>query len=137
MKRLVTICLMLAVLPALACSFSVGGGGEDPRLAEAVVCRDLSDDNAPIDPTDVFSEDDDFNVSIEYFDVEEGQSIGVEWFFEGELWRESSITVDADNAGDGYAVFSLTNSELWPAGSYQVDVYLDSEFDHTVEFRVE
>lgn len=137
MRRLVAICLALAVLPALACSFSVGTGGEDPRLAEAVVCRDLSDDDAPIDPTEVFSDDDDFHVSVEYFDVEEGQSVGVEWFFEGELWRESSITVDAANVGDGYAVFSLTNSELWPAGSYHVDVYLDGESDHTVEFRVE
>ena len=98
------------------------------RLAEAVVCRDLSDDDAPIDPTEVFSDDDDFHVSIKYFDLKEGQSIGVEWFFEDELWRESSITVDAANAGDGYAVFSLTNSELWPEGSYHVDVYLDDEF---------
>ena len=136
MKRLVAICIVLAVLPALACSFSVGGGGEGPRLDEAVVCRDLTEDYAPIEPTDVFGDADDFSVSIEYFDLEEGQSIGVEWFLEGESLYEASIPLDAANAGEGYAGFSLTNSELWPAGSYRVDVYLDGEFDHTVEFRV-
>ena len=136
MKRLVAICIVLAVLPALACSFSVGGGGEAPRLAEAVVCRDLAEDYAAIEPTDVFADADDLYVSIEYFDLEEGQSTGVEWFLEDESLYESSIPLDAANAGEGYAGFSLTNSELWPAGSYRVDVYLDGELDHTVEFLV-
>jgi hypothetical protein len=137
MKRSVAIVVLLVTLPLLACSFSTGGGGDEPRLDTAVLCRELTADYAPVEPTEVFSSSEDFYISIEYFDLEEGQTIGVEWFLEDEFLYEASVTLDAANVGDGYAGFSLTNSELWPAGNYRADVYLDGELDHAVDLTVE
>jgi hypothetical protein len=137
MKRSVAIVVLLVTLPLLACSFSAGGGGDEPRLDTAVLCRELTADYAPVEPTEVFSSSEDFYVSIEYFDLEEGQTIGVEWFLEDEFLYEASVPLDSANVGEGYAGFSLTNTELWPAGNYRADIYLDGELDHTVDFSVE
>ena len=144
MKRLAVIVILLVMFPMLACNFSFNaGGGEDivgggePGLRTTVVCRDLGDDYSPIGPTDVFAPENDFYVSIDYSGLKEGQVIGAEWFLGDESLYEVSLTLDASNAGDGYAGFSLTNTELWTVGNYHVDISLDGGFDQTVEFRVE
>lgn len=143
MKRLALIVILLVMLPMLACNFSFSAGDEDivgggePGLRTAVVCRDLGDDYSPIGPTDVFAPAEDFYVSIEYSGLEEGQLIDAEWFLEDESLYEVSLPLDASTAGEGYAGFTLTNSEPWPVGNYHIDIYLDGEFDRTVEFRVE
>ena len=144
MKRLAVMVILLVMFPMLACNFSFNaGGGEDivgggePGLRTTLVCRDLGDDYSPIGPTDVFAPENDLYVSIDYSGLKEGQVIGAEWFLEDESLYEVSLTLDASNAGEGYAGFSLTNTEPWSAGNYHVDISLDGEFDRTVEFRVE
>lgn len=139
MKRLAVIAILLVMLPMLACDFSAGGtiGGEEPGLKTAVMCSDLGDDYSPIGPTDVFAPDEDFYVSIAYTGLAEGQVIGAEWFIEDESLYDVSLTLDASNAGDGFAGFSLTNTVPWTVGNYHIDVSLDGGFNQTVEFRVE
>jgi hypothetical protein len=137
MKRLVALVVLLVMSSTLACDFSASVGNGVEGLGTAVVCHDLADDYGPVDPTDVFGPADDFNISVEYSGLEEGQSIGVKWFQEDEFLYELSVELDASNAGGGYAGFTLTNDALWAAGDYHADIYLDGEFDHTVEFRVE
>ncbi len=121
----------------LACDFSASVGDAGEGLKTAVVCASLADDYGPVDPTDVFAPEDAFNISVEYASLEEGQSIGVKWFQEDDLLYEIAVDLDAYTAGDGYAGFTLTNDALWSTGSYHADIYLDGEFDHTAEFRVE
>jgi hypothetical protein len=137
MRRLVAFAVVLVMLPILACDFSASVGDVGTDLETAVVCRDLANDYGPVGPTDVFAPGDDFNISVEYSDLEEGQTIGVKWFQGDEMLYELSVDLDASNAGEGYAGFTLTNTELWPAGDYHADIYLDGEFDHSVDFRVE
>jgi hypothetical protein len=137
MRRLVALAVVLVMLPILACDFSASVGDVGTGLKTAVVCRDLADDYAPVGPTDVFAPGDAFNVSVEYSDLEEGQTIGAKWYQGDELVYELSLDLDVSTAGEGYAGFTLTNSELWPVGDYHADIYLDGEFDHSVDFRVE
>jgi hypothetical protein len=137
MKRWLALAILLVISSTLACDFSASVGDVTEGLGTAVVCRDLADDYAPVDPTDVFDPGDAFNISIEYSDLNEGQSIGVKWYQGDELLYELSVDLDASNASGGYAGFTLTNDAPWTAGSYHADIYLDGEFDHTVEFRVE
>ena len=137
MKRLFGLVLLLVASTILACDFSAGVGDVGEGLEPAVVCDALADDYAPVGPTDVFAPEDDFNISVEYSDLEEGQNIGVKWFQEDEFLYELTVQLDASNAGEGYAGFTLTNTALWPTGNYHADIYLDGEFDHTAEFRVE
>jgi hypothetical protein len=134
-RQLALLVVLLVVLSTPACGFSVGGVKEGLMTAE--VCAYLAGDYAPVGPTDVFAPEDDFSISVEYSSLGQGQSIGVKWFQEDDLLYEQTVELDASNAGDGYAGFTLTNSALWSAGSYHADIYLDGEFDHTAEFRVE
>jgi hypothetical protein len=135
-RKLIVVVLLLVMLPVLACSFSLGAGSE-PGLKTAVVCQDLSADYEPVGPTDVFSQDQDFYVSVQYSGLEEGQVIGIEWFFEDESLYKVTVPLEAGNAGDAYAGFTLTNSDPWPVGNYHADISLDGEFDHAVEFLVQ
>jgi hypothetical protein len=137
MKRLVALVILLVMSSTLACDFSASVGDVGEGLETAVVCHDLADDYGPVDSTDVFAPGDAFNISVAYSGLEEGQNIGVKWFQEDELLYELDVDLDASSAGEGYAGFTLTNDALWPAGNYHADIYLDGEFDHTVEFRVE
>lgn len=137
MRRVVAIAVVFLMLPMLACEFSASVGDVGTGLRTAVVCSDLADDYGPVGPTDVFAPGDDFNVSIGYSHLDEGQTIGVKWFVGDELLYELSVEVDAAHTDDSYAGFTLTNSELWPTGDYHADIYLDGEFDHSVDFRVQ
>jgi hypothetical protein len=137
MRRLLALVVVLVMLPILACDFSASVGDVGAGLETAVVCRDLAGDYSPVGPTDVFAPGDDFNISVEYSDLEEGQTIGVKWYQGDELLYELSVDLDESTAGEGYAGFTLTNTELWSTGDYHADVYLDAEFDHSVDFRVE
>jgi hypothetical protein len=137
MKRLLLLVVLLVASSILACGFSASVGDAGKGLKAAVVCTSLADDYAPVGPTDVFAPEDDFNISVEYSDLEEGQSINVKWFQQDDLLYELTVELDASNAGDGYAGFTLTNDALWSTGNYHADIYLDGEFDQTAEFRVE
>jgi hypothetical protein len=137
MRRLVALVLVLVMLPILACDFSASVGDVGAGLETAVVCRDLADDYSPVGPTDVFGPGDDFYISVEYSDLEEGQTIEVKWYQADEMLYELSVDMDASTAGEGYAGFTLSNTQLWSAGDYHADIYLDGEFDHSVDFRVE
>ena len=48
------------------------------------------------------------------------------------LIDESTLT-----SGDAELTFNLTNSQLWPVGSYKVELYLNDKLDRTLEYRVQ
>ena len=48
------------------------------------------------------------------------------------LIDESTLT-----SGDAELTFDLTNNQLWPVGSYKVELYLNDKLDRTLEYRVE
>jgi len=48
------------------------------------------------------------------------------------LIDESTLT-----SGDAELTFDLTNNQLWPVGSYKVDLYLNDKLDRTLEYRVQ
>jgi len=48
------------------------------------------------------------------------------------LIDESTLT-----SGDAELTFDLTNDQLWPVGSYKVDLYLNDKLDRTLEYRVQ
>jgi hypothetical protein len=138
-KKITILVLLLAMLPTLACEFGFNLGGAEARVEQGVPCRDVTDDYEPIDPTTVFSTTDDLYVSVQYFNLEEGQEITFVWFQGENSLDELTLAIDVSTAGsEGYAAAWFTNQgSPWPVGDYHVDVYLDGELDHTVDFHVE
>ncbi|MCU0522014.1 MAG: hypothetical protein MUF84_15150 [Anaerolineae bacterium] len=48
------------------------------------------------------------------------------------LIDESELT-----SGDAELTFEIANSQLWPVGSYKVDLYLNDKLDQTLEYEVQ
>lgn len=40
-------------------------------------------------------------------------------------------------SGDAELTFELTNSQLWPVGTYKVELYLNDKLDRTLEYRIQ
>ena len=49
------------------------------------------------------------------------------------LISEFELTTESENE----FTFNLENDQLWPAGTYKVDIYLDGTLEETLEFSVE
>jgi hypothetical protein len=52
--------------------------------------------------------------------------------YDPDFFIDSAETVD--NSGQFY--FFLTNTDLWPTGTYRVDIYLNDELDQSINFTV-
>jgi len=59
--------------------------------------------------------------------------VNVEGVDPGLLIDEVEITTDGQNV----FTFNLQNDNLWPIGSYKVDIYLNGSLDKTLEFEVQ
>jgi outer membrane usher protein FimD/PapC len=99
--------LFVAVVALAAAVLACGFSASTARITEAF----LSADPDGAEPTNVFFPDEvDFDTVIDEAELE---------------------------TGDGRLTFDLANDELWPAGNYKVDVYLNDNVVETLEFSVE
>jgi len=48
----------------------------------------------------------------------------------------TEIDLGEVTTGSGQAYFSLSPAQLWPAGQYKVDIYMDDEFDRSLSYQV-
>jgi hypothetical protein len=129
--------VLIMILPILACEFGFSTRAGEPSLEQRVTCRDVTPQHEPIGPTNVFNPTDDLYVSVHYLNLEEGQEIEFGWFQGENFIYETPFTTDASTAGDGHVAAWLTNPQPWSAGDYHIDVFLDGELDHSLNFRVQ
>lgn len=59
-------------------------------------------------------------------------AVDVEGIDANTLIDETSLT-----SGDAQLTFDLTNDQLWPVGTYKVELYLNDQLDRTLEYRVQ
>jgi hypothetical protein len=112
--------------------------GEDPdgtHVGSAVTCRSVDSSGAPRQKTEVFDPEDAFNVSMEVYGLQVGTKIETRWYRGKTLLDRKSIL--SDKIGDYYAWFTLPpGSGAWPAGRYQVSIFINGRYQMTVPFRV-
>ena len=51
--------------------------------------------------------------------------------------REQMTGTHEFTTGSGLINFNLSNDNLWPTGSYKVDIYMNGTLTSTVEFSVQ
>lgn len=59
-------------------------------------------------------------------------AVDVEGIDANTLIDETSLT-----SGDAQLTFDLTNDQLWPVGTYKVELYLNDKLDRTLEYRIQ
>jgi len=132
MRKPIFFVIVLVMATILACGFSVSTA----NIKDVTMARDP--DGA--EPTTTFTQDDNFYAIVEVANAPDDTTVKAEWVaVEADGIEPNFVIGEKELVGGGTLTFSVTNSEglLWPVGRYKVDLYLNDEFDRTVEFEVE
>jgi hypothetical protein len=132
-------CLLLA-----ACRVSVHVGSvtnttvRQPRIASVVLSTDYQN-GQPVGETTVFRPNSTFHAVVQVSGAESSTTVKAAWTAvdaggdQNRALDQKEITVPTDRAVD----FTLSLPRPWPSGSYRVDIYLNGQLDHGVDFTVQ
>lgn len=128
-------CSGLALVLVLIGLVGCGATDDATLLADVTLARD----EAGRQPTTVFFPDETFYCIVELANPAEGTRIKARW-----------IAVDAENTPANFFIdeteittdeetiyFELQNDNLWPAGKYEVELYINDRQVRTLTFTVQ
>ena len=127
-------------------SFAVSRSAASPSgamLSEATMALGVDAMSRPVDPTGVFSSDTpEIYCSVLISDAPAGTQVLSEWYYVSGEWQGASNVLVGEVPliveGTRYASLSLIiPDEGWPAGQYQVKLYLNGALQEAVPFSVE
>lgn len=133
LRRLSLVVVLVALLGAtLAC------GGEVSVSTAKVADAYLSTDEAGNAPTTVYAQDAVFYAQVVLQNAPDDTVLKAVWAVVEAQDTEAGLVIDeAEITGSDPVFFSLTNNDLWPIGTYKIDLYLDGELVRTINFSVE
>lgn len=128
--NLVLIPLVLALV-TLACGFSASTA----NISEAYMAADEEGANR----TTVFTQDQGFYAIVALKNAPDDTTVKAVWTAVDVQDTEPNLVINETpiTTPDATIPFSLTNENLWPVGSYKVDIYLNDELNTTLEFSVQ
>lgn len=90
-------------------------------------------------PTTVFSPQDTFYAVVDLKNAPDDTAVRAEWVAVDVKGEESDFVIDSTEitTGSNQLHFNLKNNSPWPAGEYQVNLYIDDELEETLEFQVQ
>jgi len=90
-------------------------------------------------PTTVFSPQDTFYAVVDLKNAPDDTAVRAEWVAVDVEGEESDFVIDSTEitTGSNQLHFNLKNNSPWPAGEYQVNLYIDDELEETLEFQVQ
>ena len=129
-KLLVLAVWAVLAATALACGFSVSTA----NIRDAW----MASDEAGEVKTEVFPQDAVFYCIVDLANAPDDTVVKASWTAVEVEGEEPDVFLDETEltGSDNILTFQLSNSMLWPIGSYKVDLYLNDELDRTLEFEV-
>ncbi len=90
-------------------------------------------------PTTLFAQDDTFYFLAELVNAPPATRVKASWTALEVDGMQLNLPVDEAEitSGSGLLQFKLANNELWPAGRYKIDLYLNDQLARSLEFQVE
>ncbi|MDF1500970.1 MAG: hypothetical protein P1P76_10915 [Anaerolineales bacterium] len=130
-SRVLLIVTSSLLLAALAC----GGSISTANIGDAWMSFDLNGEQK----TDVFSQDDIFYAQVDLRNAPDDTSLKAVWTAVNVADTEPDFLINETEftTGSGPIHFDLSNTSLWPTGSYKVDIFLNDELSQTLEFAVQ
>ena len=131
MKKIISVWLTFITVLSLACNFSVSTA----NIAEATLAKDAEG----AQPATVFDQDDAIYALVSLKNAPDDTTLKAVWTAVEADGTDPNLLLDENTltSGDGNMQFSLTNDNLWPVGTYKVDLYLNDKLDRTLDFTVE
>jgi hypothetical protein len=127
--------ILLAILALAVSTLACGGSVSTANVKDAW----LSNDGEGNNHTTSFSQKDTMNLFIDLNNAPDDTELKVAWIaVNAEGLDPNYVIKETDyKSGDGTVHFDLTNSMLWPVGSYKADVYLNGKLDRSLTFEVQ
>jgi hypothetical protein len=129
------LALVVLAMAALACSFSASTA----KIKSATLAKGYENDKA-VEPTTVFAQDDQIiHLVVEVANAPDDTNVKAVWYIvQAEGYEPSTIdeTTIPLNSGQNSVNFTLSNDQLWPVGSYKVELYLNDKLDQTLPYEV-
>jgi hypothetical protein len=124
--------ILVIVVTLLAC----GGSFSTASIDSAI----LSSDEEGAQETTVFAPEDTFYCIVTLANAPDDTTVKAVWTavdVEGE--EPDSLIDETETTSDGNNIltFNLTLDDLWPSGTYKVDLYLNGTLDRSLEFEVQ
>jgi hypothetical protein len=118
------------ILASLACSFSASTA----NIKDAVLAADPDGEQ----PTEVFTPNETFYLVVALANAPDDTVLKATWIAAQVEGVEPGFVIDEVEITTGQPVvtFDLSNDNLWPAGSYRVDLFLNGEMDQSLNFEV-
>jgi hypothetical protein len=129
---LILAAILALALAALACSGSVS--------TASITSAKMFLDAEGAQETTTYAQDQPFFCIVELANAPEDTTLKAVWTAVDADGVDPNLLIDEAEltAGDNTEfTFDLTNDQLWPVGSYKVDLYLNDKLDRTLEFSVE
>lgn len=132
-----SVCLALLVA-ASACGGKAAdspAGAAGVRVTDVTLGRSIGGDKAITERTDTFSPNDTIYASVATEGSAPSATLRAKWTFEdGQLVDDSSHAIAPGSRER--TEFHVSKPDGWPAGKYQVEVFLDNQSTDTKSFDV-
>ncbi len=132
-KSILMLVLIVLVLAQIACGFNYSTA----NIADAY----MSLDSEGTQSTSVYGDEDVFYAIVDLANAPDGTEVTATWIAADVEGEEPNLLIDevSITSGSTVLVFDLANEVgfLWPAGAYQVEIYLNGELDTTLNFQVQ
>lgn len=114
-----------------------GGGGVSFSTANIADAR-LTKDREGTQATTTFTPDNPFYLQVDLANAPDGTKVKAAWTAVSVAGVDPNTPLDDVELtqGSGKLTFDLANDQLWPAGEYKVDIYLNDTLDRSLTFRV-
>ncbi len=126
----IPLVIALLIAAALACQFSASTA----NIANAYTTANPDGGS----PTTLFAPDQVFYAIVELKNAPDDTTVKAVWIAVNVEGVEPNfyITETSLTSGDDTLTFELSNDNLWPAGQYKVDLYLNDKLDRSLTFEV-
>ena len=127
--------IILATVAILVSALACGGSITTANIGDAWLSSDEAGDNR----TTTFPQDATFNLFVELKNAPDDTQLKVSWIaVNAEGTDPNFVIYETDyTSSDDTIRFYLENDDLWPVGSYKVDIYLNGTLDRSLPFEVQ
>ncbi|MCA9873146.1 MAG: trypsin-like peptidase domain-containing protein, partial [Anaerolineales bacterium] len=133
-RWIVKVVLFVFLLGLVAC----GGGGEVSFSTANIAGARLTKDEAGTQTTTTFGPDDTFYLIVDLANAPDDTRVKAAWTAVSVSGADPNTPLDDVEltGGSNTLTFNLDNNGPWPAGDYQVELFLNDESVQTLPFRV-
>jgi len=111
---------------------------EEPSLVdEAVICKNVDDNFAPLEPLDIFpSGTDSIYLSVKFSNLAQEDVLKVVWTYTDTQKQLSIQEFSPPEKSSGFHSFNIKITGAFPAGFYTAEIFLNDRSVKKLEFSV-